>query len=163
PKSMSTKPAVTKSVHFYDQVGEILTFSPLDSPLSLGTQLRSIRGDISKEGKITPHGIKSSPKLEIVTPNFTQRTSFPDTQCVIVQRLQLTDDEKLQGFVAVRNLAFQKSVICRFTFDNWITLSDISAIYKEAAASEKIPPGYDLFVFTLELSDILHLESKTVQ
>ncbi|WAO97210.1 CBM21 domain-containing protein [Fusarium falciforme] len=100
----------------------------------------------------------------MATPNFPLQTRSRESQFVHLKKLRLLDDQKsLQGLVAVQNVAFQKLVTCRFTFDNWKTTSDVASIYTDGNASEKAPSGYDFFVFTVQLSDILNLESKIAQ
>ncbi|KAH6981461.1 putative phosphatase regulatory subunit-domain-containing protein [Ilyonectria destructans] len=109
--------------------------------------------------------VQSSPnQWEMVTPNFPQQTRSREFQFVYRKKLQLLDDQKsFQGLVAVRNVAFHKSVTCRFTFDNWRTTSDVAAAYSDGNASDEAQSGYDFFVFTIQLSDMLNLESKIAQ
>ncbi|KAG8718572.1 hypothetical protein FRC08_004940 [Ceratobasidium sp. 394] len=65
---------------------------------------------------------------------------------------------RLHGTVLVRNVAFGKSVVVRYTTDNWETASEIMAAY-----SASLPPGiypgagdasWDKFAFTIKLDDI---------
>ncbi|KAG9098345.1 hypothetical protein FS749_004021 [Ceratobasidium sp. UAMH 11750] len=65
---------------------------------------------------------------------------------------------RLHGTVLVRNVAFGKSVVVRYTTDNWETASEIMAAY-----SASLPPGiypgagdasWDKFTFTIKLDDI---------
>ncbi|KAI8648544.1 CBM21 domain-containing protein [Fusarium keratoplasticum] len=109
--------------------------------------------------------VQSSPGWwKMVTPNFPQQTRSRESQFVHLKKLRLLDDQKsFQGLVAVQNVAFQKLVTCRFTFDNWKTTSDVASMYTDGNASDKAPLGYDFFVFTIQISDILNLESKIAQ
>ncbi|KIY62400.1 carbohydrate-binding module family 21 protein [Cylindrobasidium torrendii FP15055 ss-10] len=62
------------------------------------------------------------------------------------------------GNARVRNLAFQKLVVARFTFDNWQTTSEVSARFSEAIDSE-----FDNFTFTIKLNDLMaRIEDRTL-
>ncbi|KAF8602819.1 hypothetical protein BDV93DRAFT_509083 [Ceratobasidium sp. AG-I] len=78
---------------------------------------------------------------------------------VRVQSLVLGDDKaSLVGRVHVRNLAFEKWVAVRFTFDWWQTTSEVSARYMNTVAD-----GIDCFGFTIKLGDVLpRIEEKTL-
>ncbi|KAF4331829.1 phosphatase regulator [Fusarium beomiforme] len=162
PASMPTSPAATKSVQFLSELEETRDFFRLDCPLSI-----SAGSPVDKSSREHPMSwdVQSSPgQWGIVTPNFPQQTRSRESQFVHLKKLRLLDDQKsLQGLAAVQNVAFQKSVTCRFTFDNWKTTSDVASIYIDGNASDKAPSGYDFFVFTIQLSDILNLESKIAQ
>ncbi|KAJ3454820.1 hypothetical protein MRS44_013420 [Fusarium solani] len=165
PVSMPTSPTATKSVHFHSHLEETLNFFRLDCPFSISTGSRSGGVDKSSWEHPISQDVQSSPgQWEMVTPNFPRQTGSRESQFVHLKKLRLLDDQKsLQGLVAVRNVAFQKLVTCRFTFDNWKTTSDVASIYSDGNASDKAPSGYDFFVFTIQLSDILNLESKIAQ
>lgn len=158
--SMPTSPTATKSVNFHSHLEETLDFFRLDCPMSISAGSRSSHADkTSTEYPTFRHDVAC--QWEMVTPNFPHQTRSHDSRFVCLKKLRLLDDQKtLQGVVAVRNVAFHKSVICRFTFDNWKTTSNVDAAYSDGIVLEKAPSGYDFFVFGIQLSDILHLESK---
>jgi hypothetical protein len=72
------------------------------------------------------------------------------------------DQKSLTGSVAVANLAFQKSVTCRFTLDYWKTTSEVGAEFVAEVRPAESPVGRDRFHFTIKLSDLANLESKTL-
>ncbi|KAJ7460855.1 carbohydrate-binding module family 21 protein [Mycena galericulata] len=77
---------------------------------------------------------------------------------VKLQTLALTDDGTgVAGTVAVRNLAFDKWVAVRFTFDGWQTTSEVTARY-----AHSLPGGaVDVFSFSIRLNDLLaRIEGK---
>ncbi|ELU37391.1 putative phosphatase regulatory subunit domain-containing protein [Rhizoctonia solani AG-1 IA] len=76
-----------------------------------------------------------------------------------VQSLTLSEDgSSLVGRVLVRNLAYEKWVAARFTFDWWQTTSEVSARYIDTVGD-----GIDRFGFTIKLGDVLHrIEEKTL-
>ncbi|KAH7137696.1 putative phosphatase regulatory subunit-domain-containing protein, partial [Dactylonectria macrodidyma] len=160
PASVPTSPTATKSVNFHSHLEETLDFSRLDCPMSISTESRSSHADkTNTEYPTFRHDVAC--QWEMATPNFPHQTRSHESRFVCLKKLRLLDDQKsLQGVVAVINAAFHKSVTCRFTFDNWKTISDVDAAYSDGVVPEKAPSGHDFFVFTIQLSDILHLESK---
>ena len=112
---------------------------------------------------------------------------------VWLEGLHLSDDAtNVQGTVRVRNIAFEKSVAVRFTFDGWQTTSEVLAKWVESCsptlvsneplvppsvpgpassasvsaqkstASIKIP-AFDRFSFSIRLTDILlRIDEKTL-
>lgn len=77
-----------------------------------------------------------------------------------LNNLALTEDSRhLRGVVHVRNIAFGKRVVARFTFDNWSTTSETSATYHESIKGGT----FDRFVFLIKLQDLMaHIENKTL-
>jgi hypothetical protein len=65
------------------------------------------------------------------------------------------------GVVAVANIAFEKFVSARFTFDYWKTTSEVSAEWNNNAYKH-IVDGYDRFQFAIKLSDHANLQNKTM-
>ncbi|KAH6975629.1 putative phosphatase regulatory subunit-domain-containing protein, partial [Ilyonectria destructans] len=160
PASMPTSPTATKSVHFHTHLEEALNFFRLDCPLSISAGSRS--GQVDKSSREHPMSRQDAAgQWEMVTPNFPRQSGSRGSQFVYIKKLRLLDDQNsMQGLVAVRNVAFQKSVTCRITLHNWKTTSDVAAAYSDGNASGEAPSGYDFFVFTIELSDVVNLESK---
>ncbi|KAH3688611.1 hypothetical protein WICPIJ_000399 [Wickerhamomyces pijperi] len=65
---------------------------------------------------------------------------------------------ELIGFVAVKNLAYEKRVHLRYTLDNWKTIIEIEASFN----NESIPrvlkrAGYDRFQFKIDLNRLRYL------
>lgn len=98
--------------------------------------------------------------------------NFP-TKSEILQRLSLpTRLERLSispgnleliGSVIVRNLAFHKVVIARYTLDEWRTTSDVAAEFNAHAEDlSKISATHDRFTFNIELPDQANLEMRTL-
>jgi len=59
-------------------------------------------------------------------------------------------DSQLKGFVYVQNLAFEKKVSVRYSFDMWNTSTDAAAVYHSTPASSG---GLDKFCWEIDLSD----------
>jgi Carbohydrate/starch-binding module (family 21) len=62
----------------------------------------------------------------------------------------------------VQNLAFQKSVTVRFTFDYWKTTSELVAEYSHDVRRTSQNDGLDRFTFGIQLADQVNLDSKTL-
>uniref|UniRef100_A0A8H7K4H3 CBM21 domain-containing protein n=1 Tax=Bionectria ochroleuca TaxID=29856 RepID=A0A8H7K4H3_BIOOC len=84
------------------------------------------------------------------------------TQNVHLKKIAMAPDQNLRGSVLVKNLAFVKSVICRFTFDGWATFSDVCASYAPRAEYKRDPEGYDRFNFSIDISGLTAPMSKTI-
>lgn len=77
---------------------------------------------------------------------------------VRLEQMQLSNDNtSLIGWVAVANLAFEKDVSCRYTFDNWGTYFDVTAQYVS-----KNQQNQDRFTFNISPPDPANLESKAM-
>ncbi|CAE7053632.1 unnamed protein product [Rhizoctonia solani] len=102
-----------------------------------------------------------SPAYVRLAPTTSQLAFQPPPQSnVHLQYLSLPAirPPRLHGTVLVRNVAFAKTVVVRYTTDNWETASEINASYNSS-----LPPGivpgsidapWDKFTFTIKLDDI---------
>jgi len=89
----------------------------------------------------------------------------PERQCLPVRlgSLYLSNDSKtLNGLIAVANLAFEKLVAVRFTFDYWKTTSEVKAEYSRVKPQKETSDGCDRFQFSIKLSDQANLQNKTL-
>jgi len=63
--------------------------------------------------------------------------------------------DRLVGSVAVRNLAFDKAVTVRCTFDGWVSYVDVRAVYARSERVIRRPVGstleFDVFEFSVNL------------
>ncbi|KAG8771615.1 hypothetical protein FRC12_003511 [Ceratobasidium sp. 428] len=101
-----------------------------------------------------------SPMVRLA-PTTSQLSFQPPPQShVHLQYLSLPPvrPPRLHGTVLVRNVAFGKSVVVRYTTDNWETASEIMAGYSSSLPPGIIPGGFnaswDKFTFTIKLDDI---------
>ncbi|KAL5512055.1 hypothetical protein ACEPAH_5274 [Sanghuangporus vaninii] len=120
--------------------------------------------------------------------NMPKRDLSMDDADVRLEGLHLADDAaSVQGIVRVRNIAFEKTVAVRFTFDGWQTTSEVLARWSESyvprnivmssaprirAVSTPIPgskadeasiPTFDRFTFSIRLADLLlRIDEKTL-
>ncbi|KAL5528838.1 hypothetical protein ACEPAG_4812 [Sanghuangporus baumii] len=120
--------------------------------------------------------------------NMPKRDLSMDDADVRLEGLHLADDAaSVQGIVRVRNIAFEKTVAVRFTFDGWQTTSEVLARWSESCVSRNIVtssapriravstpvpgsktdeasvPTFDRFTFSIRLADLLlRIDEKTL-
>ncbi|KAI1384366.1 carbohydrate-binding module family 21 protein [Hypoxylon trugodes] len=168
PSSMPGTPTFSKAVHFDSHLEHVRHFLQVDRPLavSAGTSpADNYESDneypFGANGKAVP---RSPPfEWELVANNFPAETPIRKALPVRLERVWMSPDQKcLIGSIAVANLAFQKSVVCRFTFDYWKTTSEVAAEYHHEIRPQGTETGFDRFQFSLKLSDFANLEAKTL-
>ncbi|KAL2177478.1 putative phosphatase regulatory subunit-domain-containing protein [Thermothelomyces heterothallicus CBS 202.75] len=169
PSSMPGTPTFSKVVHFDAHLEHVRHFLQVDRPLAVSagsSPVDSYDSDteypFSSDGRSTT---RSPPfEWEIIMTNFPVDTPVRKAQMVRLEKVWLSTDQKsLVGSVAVANLAFQKFVACRFTLDYWKTTSEVAAEYVgEVVRPVDTPYTQDRFNFSIKLSDLANLETKTL-
>ncbi|KAI1312053.1 putative phosphatase regulatory subunit-domain-containing protein [Xylaria venustula] len=169
PSSMPGTPTFSKVVHFDSHLEHVRHFLQVDRPLAVSNGSSPVDNyDSDTEYPFKPgdkQGVRLAPpyEWEIVMHNPPAETLIRKGQPVRLERVWMSPDQKsLIGFVSVANLAFQKSVVCRFTFDYWKTTSEVGAEYHHEIRPEENEIGHDRFQFSIKLSDIANLEAKTL-
>lgn len=168
PSSMPGTPTFSKAVHFDSHLEHVRHFLQVDRPLAVSAGSSPVDNYESDCEYPFPGDEQSGPRSlpfewEIIMTNFPLDTPARKAQAVCLERVWLSNDQKcLIGSVAVLNLAFQKFVTCRFTLDYWKTTSEVAAEYMCEISPREIPQGHDRFKFTIKLSDLANLESKTL-
>ncbi|THH31852.1 hypothetical protein EUX98_g2337 [Antrodiella citrinella] len=163
-KSEPSTPTHIKSVHFDAQLEHVKLFLAEQKPLAVsrdGSPTDDTSGTDSDFpsfifGQSEDERIRKSLSINVV--NLPPRV--PATADVALESLVLAQDgSSMVGRIQVRNLAFEKWVAVRFTFDSWQTTSEVTAKYFES-----IPGGnVDRFTFTIRLNDMLkRIEEKTL-
>lgn len=166
PASMPGTPTFSKAVHFDAHLEHVRHFLQLDRPLAVSAGSSPVENRDSDSEYPFPSSEEEnrqerSPRSmwELQASNFpaedVARMSLP----VRIERFWLSKDFKsLQGSVAVANLAYHKNIVCRFTLDSWKTTSEVAATYTGQAHGS----NHDRWTFTIRLSDMAHLETKTM-
>ncbi|KAG6364238.1 hypothetical protein INS49_005837 [Diaporthe citri] len=168
PSSMPGTPTFSKAVHFDSHLEHVRHFLQVDRPLAVSAGSSPVDNyDSDTEypfGNEDKHGARSPPfEWEMVIHNFPSETPARKAQPVRLERVWLSNDHKfLIGSVAVANIAFQKSVICRFTLDYWKTTSEVTGEYVSEVTPRTTEQGHDRFNFSIKLADLANLESKTL-
>ena len=168
PSSMPGTPTFSKMVHFDSHLEHVRHFLQVDRPLAVSTD----SSPIDHYDSDTEYPFKSSEKRAVQSPSYEweivmnnppAETLIRKGQPVRLERVWMSPDQKsLIGFVSVANLAFQKFVVCRFTFDYWKTTSEVAAEYHHEIRPGEKEIGHDRFQFSIKLSDIADLEAKTL-
>ncbi|KAL4803888.1 putative phosphatase regulatory subunit-domain-containing protein [Aspergillus unguis] len=165
PSSMPGTPTYSKAVHFDAQLEHIRHFLQLDKPqaVSAGTSpVEDMDADREYPFHVEPSEL-SSFEWGLRLSNFPHKLPSQLHQRVRLERLFLsTDKHSLVGQVVVANLAFQKHVAARFTFDNWKTTSEVTAEYSHDVRRKQLHDGYDRFMFNIRLDEQANLDKKTM-
>ncbi|KAK0712086.1 putative phosphatase regulatory subunit-domain-containing protein [Lasiosphaeris hirsuta] len=167
PSSMPGTPTFSKAVHFDSHLEHVRHFLQVDRPLAVSagsSPVESYESDTEYPFTTDDRPASRTPPFEweIVMNNFPVEILARKALPVRLERVWLSTDQKcLIGSIAVANLAFQKSVTCRFTLDYWKTTSEVTAEYMTEIRPVETP-SRDRFNFTIKLSDLANLESKTL-
>ncbi|KAL5636320.1 hypothetical protein ACGC1H_004957 [Rhizoctonia solani] len=167
-RSAPATPTMPKFVHFDAQLEHVRLFLAEQKPTAVsrdGSPTETSEGEGNEfpwHGRGVGYGSSDDERarksLRVKSTNVPANASI-DGADVRVQSLVLSEDgSSLVGRVLVRNIAFEKWVVARFTFDWWQTTSEVSARYIDTVAD-----GVDRFGFTIKLGDVSHrIEEKTL-
>ncbi|EJT49906.1 protein phosphatase regulator [Trichosporon asahii var. asahii CBS 2479] len=154
-KSCPTTPNCPKYVHFDPQLERVKLFLQDQKPKVVSRQgsPTEMSEDEDEEEEEPPKKV-----LHVRMPNFP--TIHGPDEDVYLESLGLNEERTaLRGVVLCRNIAFEKWVAVRFTFDWWQTVSEVTASYKESIRGG----SFDRFQFTLKLDDLLdRIDEKTL-
>ena len=170
PSSMPGTPTYSKAVHFDSHLEHVRHFLQVDRPLAVSAGSSPVEQYESESefpfGSDESAGRSRAPPFEweIKLANFPyQDVETRKALPVHVERIFISSDNKsLIGSIAVQNLAFNKTVVSRFTFDYWKTTSEVVAEYNHDVRRKEQNDGLDRFNFSLKLSDQVNLENKTM-
>ncbi|KAK4163840.1 putative phosphatase regulatory subunit-domain-containing protein [Cladorrhinum sp. PSN259] len=168
PSSMPGTPTFSKAVHFDSHLEHVRHFLQVDRPLAVSAGSSPIDNydsdaeyPFSAPDKTTTRA--TSFEWEILTRSFPVETPARRAQMVRLERIWLSNDQKnLVGSIVVANIAFQKHVTCRFTLDYWKTTSEVVAEWASSIQHVDTPYPQDKFNFSIKLSDLANLETKTL-
>lgn len=154
-KSCPTTPNCPKYVHFDPQLERVKLFLQDQKPKVVSRQgsPTEMSEDEEDEEEEPPKKI-----LHLRLPNFP--TMHGPEEDLYLESIGLNDERTaLRGVVLCRNIAFEKWVAVRFTFDWWQTVSEVTATYKESVRGG----SFDRFQFTLKLDDLIdRIDEKTL-
>ncbi|ORY21425.1 putative phosphatase regulatory subunit-domain-containing protein [Naematelia encephala] len=162
-KSLPSTPSCPKYVHFDAQLERVKLFLHDQKPQVVSRGGSPKAEYTTSEGEEFPFPSTDEERddqkvLQIKLPNFP--TSPPPDADLYLESLYLDDDRRsLRGITVCKNLAFQKWVAVRFTFDWWQTTSEVTAIHKDSIKGG----AYDRFSFQIKLHDMIaKIEQKTL-
>lgn len=160
PCSMPSTPTFSKNVHFDARIEHVRHFRHSERPSAVSVGSSPVEGVYDAESEY-PFGCDDEPTWEINLPNFPKDLESRKSMMVRLEKVFLSNDGKtLSGTVAVANIAFQKSVVARFTFDYWRTVSEVIAEYKDDVRRRERDDGVDRFTFNIKLTEQANLEKK---
>ena len=167
PSSMPGTPTYSKAVHFQDHSLEhVRTFLQVDRPIAVSAGSSPVEAhDDDDEFPFSENdGSRSPPyEWEMRLTNFPRDTFQRHALPARVEKIYLSADTRtLYGNVAVRNLAFHKVVIARFTLDYWKTTSEVVAEFNNDVRKRQANDGCDRFTFEIKLEAHANLEKKTM-
>jgi hypothetical protein len=168
PLSMPGTPTFSKAVHFDQHLEHVRHFLQVDRPLAVSAGSSPVENYESDTefpfSDEDSHQQRGPPfEWEIIVSNFPPETPDRLRLPVRLERVFLSADNKtLVGSVAVANIAFQKTVVARFTLDYWKTTSEVLAEYNNDIQRKRHADGYDRFNFNIKLADQANLEAKTM-
>lgn len=88
-------------------------------------------------------------------PHLSYTKCIAHKRPVFLERVFLQHDTVLLvGHVAVRNLAFEKTVTVRYSLDNWLTIIELPATYLDVRPDILKRNNYDRFVFDIPLEKL---------
>ncbi|KAF9453653.1 carbohydrate-binding module family 21 protein [Macrolepiota fuliginosa MF-IS2] len=161
--SSKSEPPTPKAVHFDAKLEHVKLFLAEQKPLAVSRD-GSPTEDTSGTDSDFPTFIygddddtRRSRKRLVMRP--VNMPSKPDLDAdVTLEDFYLNfDGTNILGKVRVRNVAYAKSVVVRFTFDSWQTTSEVTGRY-----AESINAQFDRFSFNIRLNDLLaRIEGKT--
>lgn len=76
---------------------------------------------------------------------------------VFLEKMFISSDKKyLLGYIAVRNMAFEKHLTVRYSLDQWITIVEIPTIYLPERPEVLKLNDYDRFMFKIPLNSLFN-------
>jgi len=159
-------PIFERSVRFDGQLEHVKLFHKEQKPAAVsreGSPYGSETSDNDTPGRQSDANYRSSEDerirsgLVLETVNIPLRNAMASTQerlgdlDVRLEQVKLSQDGRnVEGTVLVRNIAFEKWIAVRFTYDWWQTTSEVTAKYASSFADENT----DLFSFAIRLPDV---------
>lgn len=174
-KSVPTTPTYNKSVHFGNAV-DVRYFDGRERPTAVSAdgspRLRG-RGTASFEGlencSDTDDDDEDEDGMEVTWDlqlgNFEKvryQDKFRSGASIFLEKLVLEGDS-ISGTLAVKNLAFQKDVHVRYSFDQWQTVIEIEATFSSDAPRILKRANFDRFHFKIGLSKFVFLPTDRTE
>lgn len=161
---MPGTPTFSKAVHFNEDIEQVRHFLQVDRPMAVSAGSSPVETyDSESEYPFSDKKKANVTEWEIKTTNFPHNNQDRQHQPIRVEKIFLAADQKmLVGVVAVANIAFQKWVTARFTFDYWKTTSEVACEFNHDIRKQQVNDGFDRFNFNIKLADQAHLETKTL-
>lgn len=145
-----------KRVQFDTRLEDTRLFFADDVPRAVSTNI-SIANTCKHIWDITLSSVHAIPRAgggPLASLQFRGNPSLGYQCAVKLKEIHANDDSgTLTGYVLVRNLAFEKHVVCRYSFDNWSTYHDTAAKYCKQRNKQNSLPCMDWFQFVIPLPE----------
>ena len=128
---------------FCSSIESICLYSPRSSPASIHSSKRySVTDDLNLDAKSASQSALLEPRWCLLSDDLD-----PDLESLALSLHSLTlQQSTLLGSVHVQNLAFEKQVSIRYSYDHWLTSHEMLAYYYGP-----LDPRRDDFRFELEM------------
>ena len=159
PTTYKTSSKKGKRVTFADHNGGVLTLikylteAPHEPPKSLTSG--SLLNDLIKNMKIkSPETEKKDAENKLMlkfdqpAANYLKFKDIVESRNVSVENVAIKDNNHVHGTVKVKNIAFEKVVTVRVTFDDWKSHLDVQCQYVNSAYEIG---NFDTFQFNLDV------------
>jgi hypothetical protein len=148
-KSEPTTPTCAKNVHFDINLEQVRLFLRAETPAA-------VTGDPDDDDDDNDDDYEEEDlnldQLKCSLPNWPPVSVDGPFKTVHVLPVTLSQDGALLiGKVQVQNIAYQKRVVVRYTFDDWETVGEAQAKYSESLAKNMNAITYDVFSFSISL------------
>ena len=153
--AISSPPTPTfKKVHFDVQLERVKYFFRFEKPAAISEESSATFEDSF------PSAFPFEKPHDKYRMEVSPFTSFPESPVRMERIDPLSNSHILRGHILVKNIAYDKNVAVRFTFDNWKTISERSAYYNDRENDGTIPKedGMDRFTFILTLQDFVNID-----
>lgn len=143
-----------RTTRFCGTIERIRTFSRNDTPMSIQT---SPMFDVADNGDMKIGSVSSAYAISewwaIKEDNSYTQANFIN-RVVVLDSVKFTRPERLDVHVFVRNMAFEKQVSLRCTFDRWQSYFDAACSFQSCVTpSSGQYVGVDRFVASLDLAE----------
>ena len=162
-KSEPSTPMLTKMVHFDSQLEHVKLFLAEQKPLAVsrdGSPTDDTSGTDSDFPSFIFGGSNERKTEKVLSMKVNNMPPSIDASADVgLEDLSIAaEGTTLLGRVRLRNMAYTKELVARFTFDNWLTTSEVSGKYLET-----IDAVFDRFTIMIRLGDILpRIDGKTL-
>lgn len=162
-KSEPSTPMFTKMVHFDSQLEHVKLFLAEQKPLAVsrdGSPTDDTSGTDSDFPSFIFGGSNERKTGKVLSMKVNNMPSSIDTSVDVgLEDLSIASEgTTLLGRVRLRNMAYSKELAARFTFDDWLTTSEVIGKYLET-----IDAVFDRFTIMIRLGDILpRIDGKTL-
>jgi hypothetical protein len=158
-----SEPSTPKAVHFDSQLEHVKLFLAEQKPLAVsrdGSPTDDTSGTDSDFPSFIFGGSNERKTDKVLSMKVNNMPPSIDTSADVgLEDLSIASEgTTLVGRVRLRNMAYTKDLAARFTFDNWLTTSEVIGKYLEA-----IDALFDRFTIMIRLGDILpRIDGKTL-